>query len=256
MASNEEITGESDDAAAMWDRLLVRVVVDYLKEPASFAGLLSGSVATDPETTIAWDDLKEVIDNVVPEVKVPEDTLASLIKLRKGFAAEHLYPSDRRWRASVKVLQAHAFLAGRDEVLDEDLVALRMTLWDTVEQIDKVHRLCGSAANPLAEPMFKIRESLSELDAELQDRIKEAAGQDDPTLNAFGKELFKKLKGAADEMRLLHMQAAGKPIPQIDQAIALHRSLMVQMGVHCQGLDEDGAELVASKYEVKLEGDA
>jgi MoxR-like ATPase len=247
-ASNEMVTAESDDAAALWDRLLFRVVVDYLQDTDNFRQLLVGDMKA-PETEIEWMELKDVIDDVVPAVKIDERALQALASLKAAFTREHLYPSDRRWRASMRALQAHAFLDGRDEVLEDDLVVLRFTLWDTVEQIDKVSRLCLSAANPFVEPLLEIRDAIKQVDDGITERTGPDASGNDQTdaRQAYGKEANRKLADARNRLDTMLMEADGRRIPQFKEVSDLHRRTLKRAFMVCLEQPEAEAEIMLQK---------
>ena len=168
-ASNEMLTNDSEDAAALWDRLLVRCIVDYLQETSDFVKLLTLKPA--PITaTVEWVDLKDAIANEVPHIGLDRSAIDAMVKLKKQLLDSGIAPSDRRWRWSTKVLKSAAFLAGRDVVTDDDLGALRFTLWDTVEQIQPVERAATSVANPMVEKLNKYKDQLTELNTGIKKR--------------------------------------------------------------------------------------
>lgn len=241
-ASNEVITGESDDAAALWDRLLFRVVADYLQEKSNFAKLL---VSGEPPatSTIEWDDLQKVIDVDVPAITLGTDAIETIVRLRSSLGAEHIYVSDRRWKKSMKALKAQAFLEGRDEILDEDLSVLRWTLWDTPEQVEKVERLCLTASNPFVDDLFKLRTQLRELDEGIQSRV----GQDEGVQLKYGREVNNKLGTVRDELDRLLKVAAGRTIPTFKEVADYHRDVLTKNYHKMLQLDDDAAKVAASR---------
>jgi MoxR-like ATPase len=166
--SNELPTEESDDAAALWDRLLVRLVVDYVNDTSSWVSLLSGSGGAVNPTTVDFASLAHVIDNEVPTVRIPHDVLDTLVQLRELMRAKDLTPSDRRWKQCMKLLRASAWLDGRDEAVTDDIAVLRHALWENPTQIAEIERMTLSVSNPFAEQVLAFREKLAEI-------VKEAA---------------------------------------------------------------------------------
>lgn len=247
-ASNEMITDDNDDAAALWDRLLLRVVVDYLKNSDNFKTLLVGAMAS-PTTAIAWDELKAVIDNVVPAVTMSEAALKGMVSLRHEFNRESIHISDRRWRASVKVLKAAAFLDGRDEIIEDDLAVLRFTLWDTPEQIPKVERLCMIAANPYVERLIAVREAITEVDNAITERsVPDASGNDQlQARRQYGKEAVQKLGKSRDQLDALLMEASGRKIPGFKTASDEHLRVLLRAFMVCMEQTEDEAQIMMAK---------
>lgn len=254
-ASNEQMTDESDDAAAAWDRLLVRCVVGPIVDREKFKALMTSSMP-QPQTEIVWSDLKQVIDEVVPAITVSDQALDALANLHDAFAREGLTPSDRRWRASVKVMKAAAFLDGRDEVIEDDLVDLQFTLWDTVEQIDKVTRLCMACANPFVEPLLEQIGFLKEVDAGISERMGPDANgnpQDEPR-QAYGKEAIKKLGEVRNALDALAIEAQGRKIPKFRDTVDEHKRILKRAFVDCLQQSDEIAEKMMANPETKRLG--
>lgn len=250
--SNELLGEQSDDAAALWDRLLVRSHVDYIKDDHHFAQLLSAG-APQIETRIEWKDLLEVTASL-DTIAIPSLVMSAVAKLRRELSAQGINPSTRRWKQSMDVLRASAFLAGRDEVAEDDLVALRFTLWDTVEQIEIVDRACRSASNPFVAPLLAIEGQILEVVTAIDERLDEftKAGSDWDTaqgsaLQQYSKEATKKLGTCRDKLDSLLMEASGRAIPGFKKVSDLHYSTLVGSFMTCLGQDNTAAEIMADK---------
>jgi MoxR-like ATPase len=233
-ASNELIVEESDDAAALWDRLLVRTVVDYIQESGNFAVLLQGAVAgftnaATSHTTVKFADLADVIDNVVPAIDVPVGALETVLKLRDELRSAEITPSDRRWRQCVRLLQASAFFNGRSQVEDDDLHVLRYALWDGPEQIVPVERMTLSLSNPVAEKCLGLLDDAEKIAAGIRDR----KGQSLEARASYGTEANGKLKVLASEISQLKQDclSAGRSTTKVDEVsdriTAVRRSVLV-----------------------------
>lgn len=240
--SNEMITNESDDAAALDDRLVVRCTADYLKNKANFGRLLT-SVKPEFQTTIEWDDLKDVIDNVIPQITFSHDAVIALIQLRERFFAENIAISERRWMQSREVLKANAFLQGRDQVEEEDLEVLRFTLWMLPEQIERVEHLCNAASNPFVDELVALKAVMKEITTEMQVKINDG---DDLQMVTYGKDANNKLKGIRERMDNLMRQSA-KPIPGFRNAAEMHLALQADVFEKLMGNDIDTALVAAGK---------
>lgn len=190
-ASNELIVGDSEDAAALWDRLLVRCQVDYIVDDGSFARLMGRREdPTDLPTTLDFAQLAMACEKDVPAVTIGPTVMEGVVKLRHALRTEaHLSISDRRWRQSMRVLQARAFLHGRDYVEGDDLEALRFTLWETPEQYRVVERLALKVANPMNEELTKLVDQLAEIRNELAKR----EGKSDAERAGYGSEALAKI---------------------------------------------------------------
>jgi MoxR-like ATPase len=217
-SSNEMIVAESDESAALWDRLLVRWIVDYIQESSNFASFLAdlpGDHAT--RTTIPFVDLADAIDNEVPKIILPRATIDTIIRLRGELRQKEIVVSDRRWRQSVRVLQASAFLNGRSQVEDDDIAVLRYTLWDSVEQLSTVERITLSVSNPTAEKVIEIMDTVRQINKGIADRV----GTSLEARASYGTEVNGKIKVMASELGKLRQDAltVGRSTTKIDEAV-------------------------------------
>jgi MoxR-like ATPase len=242
--SNEMITEESDDAAAMWDRLPIRVVVDYLKSSKNFAKLLASDEDYEVQTTIEWEELKHAIDVEVPAIKMSDEALRGMVKLRTDLLrTHHIEPGDRRFKKAVRILKANAFLDGRSEVTKADLGVLRFILWDTIEQHDKIHEVCLEASNPFVKGLNEIKSQLQEIASGVKDRETGDAG----SKWQYGKEASDKLTKVRDRLDTMLMEAQGQPIPGFKIVSDLHEEVMIQTFMTCLDQSRDVATVAASK---------
>lgn len=237
-ASNELIVEESDDSAALWDRLLVRTYVDYIQESGNFAVLLQ-SAAQGPmpaaRTEIDFTELADAIDNVVPTVDVPVGAIETVLKLRDEMRSAEIMPSDRRWRQCMRLLQASAFFHGRTAVDDDDIHVLRFALWDVPAQIAPVERMCLSLSNPVAEKCMAILDDANSISNGIRDR----KGQSLENRAAYGTEANGKLKVLVSELAQLRQDciSAGRSTTKIDEVA--DRLSAVRRSVYVDCLDMD-----------------
>lgn len=200
--SNELPTNESEDAAALWDRMLVREVVDYIQERSNFAAMLTGSIGT-PSVKIDLADFLDVVENVVPNIRIPNDVVETIAQLKETMLQADIVVSDRRWKQSVKLLQASAFINGRTEVSTDDVQVLRHCLWDMPNQIAKIERMTLSVSNPIAEKALGLLEKAEEIAGEIRDSKGLAA---DKTA-AKATELSGRLKNISEDLGKVRQEA-------------------------------------------------
>jgi len=124
-ASNE--LPEDDELLALHDRFLLRFVVDYLGEDFRFLKLLQARPPA-ARTTLPLAALDEARTEAAA-LAVPGEVLRAMTDIRRELRAKGLAVSDRRYAQAVGVLRAHAYLAGRDAVSDEDVPFLEHVLW-------------------------------------------------------------------------------------------------------------------------------
>jgi MoxR-like ATPase len=124
-ASNE--LPEDDELMALYDRFLLRFVVKYIEEDFRFLRMLEAPVQTE-RTTISFEELREM-QTQVQRIPIPGYIYRAIADVRRELGKKNIVASDRRYRQSLSLLQAHASLSGQDEVMEKDLFFLEHVLW-------------------------------------------------------------------------------------------------------------------------------
>ena len=241
-ASNELLEPE---LAAMWDRFLVRLVVDYIVEPGHFAALLASATISNTanRTTVTLAELRRAIEIDVPAVKLPPGVIDTVIALRGELNAKSIQPSDRRWKQCMRLLQASAYLAGRDIVDDDDLQVLRFALWDTVEQIPEVDRHVLKLTSETTRVALEIAQSIEEIEAEIDKRQGQAAKE----RAAYGGEASFKLQELTKELTTAVEKAnrAGRSTARLDGVSDRLRNVKVKVLQQCLNMPPEKAQAMA-----------
>lgn len=133
-ASNE--LPDEEELTALYDRFMLRFMVDYIGEEFRFLKMLEGGAAAT-RTTLTLAEL-DALRAAAAAIPVPGAILRAIAELRRRLAGEQIVVSDRRWRNSLGLLRAHAMLNGRDRVAEDDLGLLEHVLWKDPEEIPKV----------------------------------------------------------------------------------------------------------------------
>jgi MoxR-like ATPase len=140
-ASNE--LPDEEELTALYDRFMLRFMVDYLAEEHHFFRMLDGP-RTETRTTLTFTELNELAA-AARAVAMPSAIVQATFELRKALAREEIVVSDRRWKNSLAVLRAHAALNARTMVIEDDLMFLNHVLWKDPEErpkvADAIHRL-------------------------------------------------------------------------------------------------------------------
>jgi MoxR-like ATPase len=168
-AGNVIPTEESDDAKALWDRIVLRAEVNYIEQDGAFTKLFD-TVQPTTRTTVSWEDLKHAIVEDIPFIPIPirvielmievKEKLANMPDLRSG---DGVILSDRRWKACAKVMRANAWLNGRDQVAESDLMALRFVLWNEQHEIKPVERVLIAFADKVSDQVRTLREQIQDM---------------------------------------------------------------------------------------------
>lgn len=133
-ASNE--LPEEDELQALYDRFLLRFVVGYIADEFRFLRMLQGRPA-GARTAIMLPELR-ALQEAACRVAVPQHVFRSLADLRRELGRKQIVASDRRYHQTIGLLQAHAFLYGRDSVTETDLFFLEHALWHDPNERDEV----------------------------------------------------------------------------------------------------------------------
>jgi len=134
-ASNE--MPEDEGLSALWDRFLLRDVVDYVKGEDTWARMLE----SPPRFTVParltlreWDACKAD----AARVTLPRDVIDVLVRVKAALAKDGIIVSDRRWIKLTAALKAAAWLDGCAAVAPDHVAVLRFGLWNKPEERERV----------------------------------------------------------------------------------------------------------------------
>lgn len=157
-ASNE--LPEGKELEALFDRFLLRFDVGYLLRPANLRQVLT---ASEPQLAPVLDMAGlRASQQQVSKVKVSDATIDALISIRDACRAEGIIASDRRWKKSLKAIQAAAWMAGEKTTCQEDLALVTDMLWREPKERSKVARIVGKLADPVATQATEILDAARE----------------------------------------------------------------------------------------------
>src|SRR5580692_3919031 len=133
-ASNE--LPDEEELTALYDRFMLRFVADYISEEFRFLKMLEAGRPAAP-TRLGFGELEE-LRRMVAAVPVPAGVLRTIADIRRELGRQQIIASDRRYRMSLDLLRAHAFLMQRSQVTEDDLLFLQHVLWKDPEERAKV----------------------------------------------------------------------------------------------------------------------
>jgi len=125
-ASNE--LPEEEILAAIYDRFLLRDVVEYIESEAVWMRVVKKAPVFTPSIQISLAEWQGACADV-GKVDVPDRVVAEMLRVKKALKDVGIIASDRRWIALTRVLQAAAWLDGCPAVELDHLAALRFGLW-------------------------------------------------------------------------------------------------------------------------------
>lgn len=159
ISASNELPAEGEGLEALWDRFLVRYIVQPINQRGVFLRLLTekGEECKVSEELMFTDEEFRKIHAAIDNIQVPEAVCNIICDIRDIFSDEEKslkampaitevpYVSDRRWRKIVGILRTSALLNGRGEVDASDCFLLENLLWDKDDQIISVKRLVANA---------------------------------------------------------------------------------------------------------------
>ncbi|MGM9842669.1 MAG: AAA family ATPase [Muribaculaceae bacterium] len=159
IAASNELPAQGEGLEALWDRFLIRYVVNPIQDKHNFFRLVSPGnnlQQSFPFESVTNEEYKD-IQQKISKIKIPETVLDTLFAIRQKMSdkanaskdtnsvdeedSSLYYVSDRRWKKAVKVMQASALLNDRTEVNLSDLLILSHILWNADSQIEKVESI-------------------------------------------------------------------------------------------------------------------
>ena len=158
ISASNELPAEDEGLEALWDRFLVRYVVQPISGRGAFVKLLTlrgEKCAIDDRLQFSNDEydmmqkqrdnivIPELICNIICDIR---DVLSDRERATEAMpgAAEPPYVSDRRWRKIMGILRTSAMLNGRFQVDPSDCLLLEHLVWDTDEQIPGIKHLVAN----------------------------------------------------------------------------------------------------------------
>ena len=212
-ASNE-LPSEEDELEALYDRFLLRYVVDYIKEDFRFLKMLNSEDGEASGLTITFSEL-ETCREEAGKVAVPSNILKLISRMRRELARKGIVPSDRRYKHSVSLLRARAYLEGRSTVTEDDIRLFENVLWrepgEKAEIQSVVHQALHGYKDRLRELLIQAKEleAYSKREWESEEMLIKANIEAQTKLKQIGSRLGE----LVDEYR-----ERGKPTEEITQA--------------------------------------
>lgn len=231
-ASNELPEGE--ELGALYDRFMLRYIVNYISEDSAMKQMLKGTMNSTQETRITLAEL-ETAQKEVEALPIPDEILDTIIKIRGEMKKEGVIASDRRYKLSINILKAHAWLNGRKAVSEDDLPMLQHILWSAPAEIKAAQRVIMGTANPLLNKVTELMDQAQEIFKNCNDAVQKDASQ----ASAQGVEANAKLKKLGEELAKLTETAKqqGRNVPQIAETLQKVTEMNKAVLKTCLGLN-------------------
>ncbi len=172
IAASNELPPVNEGLEALWDRFLVRMVSDNIESDDNFEKMLLSGEPADievDESIALTDELYTRWQTDARKVEVPRLLIEAIKRLRRSIHAvrrsdeegqgNDYYVSDRRWKKAFRLMQASAFMNGRAEADESDLLLLIHCLWNSVTSRDRINALVtGSMWGEIKDDLDAINE--------------------------------------------------------------------------------------------------
>ena len=220
-ASNELPQGE--ELGALYDRFLVRLQVNYISDDSAFASLLTAPPPSNPPK-ITLQELQD-LQTQAGSLPIPDTIIESIIKIRRELYKEGIIASDRRWKQSLDVLKAYAFLEQKPEVDEETLMFLQHCLWSDPSQRKTVVKVLGTVAAPYEAKAMELHDMATEI-------YENAINSDEK--ETAGIEANKKIKNILDQLSDLIDKHKSQKIQEIFRKVQAYQKEIIKV---CLGVE-------------------
>lgn len=179
ISASNELPMKGEGLEALWDRFIVRYLVNGIEDVSSFNEMISGSTALsldkfDSSLSISNTDYAKW-SKEIDLIKIP-DNIFNVIHVIRNYINEHnkkennknepIYVSDRRWKKIVRLMRTSAFLNDRKEVDLMDCFLIAHCIWNEQNQISLTEQFTEDA---IKKHGYSVSIELAPLKEELKD---------------------------------------------------------------------------------------
>ena len=187
IAASNELPTEDEGLEALWDRFLVRMVSNCISSEKIFYKMVRSKSIEEPviaENYLVDDALYLKWLSAIQEVEITDEVCRLVTHIRKTLAEQQkkeeittldYYSSDRRWKKIFHLMQASAFLNGRNAINVPDSVLLFHCLWNKVDAIPVVlDAVCSAITADLDRKIAQNVKALDKLIAQLSANMQQS----------------------------------------------------------------------------------
>ena len=211
ISASNELPAPGSNLDPLWDRFLVRLEVDNVRKFDSFVKLISDTSdvyeVSVPEGVALSQNELDAYSAAIDAVELSPEALNTIQVLKTRIdaynaerpdPADHIRVYDRRWKKSVRLLRASAYLNGRDAVDLMDCFLLEFCLWGRPDQRDYIREMLAEAvrqhgyAVAVNLPMLRRELDGFEQDVDAEIRVRHVVTEDQ--LQPVEQEYYELLK--------------------------------------------------------------
>ena len=186
VSASNELPNKDQGLEALWDRFLIRLIVNGINDKVNFNRMISESLNsysdTIEENLKITDEEYKKWSKTIDEIEIPENVFNVIHVIRNYIdqynqkaenKEDQIYISDRRWRKVVRLLRTSAFLNDRKSVDLMDCFIINHCIWNESGQINAVSQFVRGAIQKFGYSLkFNFKSLKDELD-EFKTEIKE-----------------------------------------------------------------------------------
>lgn len=155
VAASNELPEKNNGLEALWDRFLVRYIVESISEKENFNRMVTENLSSYEDNISSELKIKneeiETWSKQIDTIAIPEEVLnvvhfirAKIQEYNKGENNEEIYISDRRWRKIIRFLRTSAFLNERTSVDLMDCFLISFCIWNEQEQLEHIKEIVAN----------------------------------------------------------------------------------------------------------------
>lgn len=247
LSASNELPAKEEGLEALWDRFLLRLKVEGIKDKKAFDQMIAGTADVYGDTVAK--ELKitegqyEAWGKGIDKIEVPAHVF-QVIQMIRSYVQEHnknlgqetpaLYVSDRRWRKVIRLLRTASFLNGRSAVDLMDCFLVMHCIWDEERQISVVERFVKEAVEKHGyKPsvnMLELEEMIKAFrkDVDVQTNIPKWVENLEPKVSRIQNEDYYSIKSLVghlnyDQNRFIPCSVLEKANPQSFSSFHRHR---------------------------------
>ena len=220
-SASNELPAKNQGLEALYDRFILRLCVDFIKDEDSFFEMLEQPSSSDFEIS---DNLKQILisndeldewKTQIDSISLSEDAKSVITAIRKELTernenlakaeqnnGELFEVGDRRWKKIARVLKTSAFLNGRTEVDLMDCSLIEHCIWNTEEQQKKSREIVSKCIEENGldcdTAIEDIKDQIGEFKANVEQKwFKE--NQKDKTVTIDGQKCYECVRQGTNE---------------------------------------------------------
>ena len=183
ISASNELPAENQGLEALWDRFLIRTIVNPIQDEENFLNLVCGDdvkpelkpTESMEKNLISVEELEKWKTEII-KIEVPEDVRNVITAIRQEMAVrnnekkraekEKFYVSDRRWKKIVNILKTSAYLNGRKTVDLMDLQLIEYCIWNTELQIEEAKEIVKTC---IAQNGLEVDTAIDDINEQIKD---------------------------------------------------------------------------------------